>query len=132
MGAAAGLTSKQQPGPDNPLGFVKLNFNNSHSVYLHDPPSRSLFGRNFRAARSGCARVHGIEQRAAWVLAEQGWKEEHIKHMQERGSAQTCGSRRPCRSISRLGPPGRGQTASCSSAATFTRRTVLARPPGTY
>ena len=75
---AKGLTYRQQPGPDNPLGFVKINFNNSHSVYMHDTPSRSLFGRNFRAASSGCVRVAGIEQLAAWVLAEQGWRPEQV------------------------------------------------------
>jgi L,D-transpeptidase YcbB len=84
-GLAKGLTYRQQPGPDNPLGFVKINFNNSHSVYMHDTPSQSLFGRNFRAASSGCVRVAGIEQLAAWVLAEQGWKPEHIKQMKETG-----------------------------------------------
>ena len=46
---------------------------------MHDTPSQSLFGRNFRAASSGCVRVHGIEQLAAWVLAEQGWKPEHVQ-----------------------------------------------------
>ena len=34
-----GLTYRQQPGPDNPLGFVKINFHNAHSVYMHDTPS---------------------------------------------------------------------------------------------
>ena len=70
---------KQQPGPENPLGFVKINFHNAHSVYMHDTPSQSLFGRNFRAASSGCVRVHGIEQLAAWVLTDQGWKPEQVK-----------------------------------------------------
>jgi murein L,D-transpeptidase YcbB/YkuD len=82
---AKGLTYKQQPGPDNPLGFVKINFNNVHSVYMHDTPSQSLFGRNFRAASSGCVRVSGIDQLAAWLTAEQGWKPEHIKQMKETG-----------------------------------------------
>jgi len=79
------LTYRQQPGPDNPLGFVKINFNNSHSVYMHDTPSQSLFGRNFRAASSGCVRVAGIEQLAAWVLAEQGWRPEHVAQMKASG-----------------------------------------------
>ena len=39
----------------------------AHSVYMHDTPSQSLFGRNFRAASSGCVRVHG--HRAAGRLA---------------------------------------------------------------
>jgi murein L,D-transpeptidase YcbB/YkuD len=94
-GGATGLTYKQQPGPDNPLGFVKLNFNNSHAVYMHATPSPSLFGRNFRAASSGCVRVHGIEQLAAWVLAEQGWKEEHIKQIKETGERRDVRLRQP-------------------------------------
>ena len=77
--AAKGLTYRQQPGPENPLGFVKINFHNAHSVYMHDTPWQSLFGRNFRAASSGCVRVHGIEQLAAWLMAEQGWKPEHVQ-----------------------------------------------------
>jgi murein L,D-transpeptidase YcbB/YkuD len=82
---AKGLTYRQQPGPDNPLGFVKINFNNSHSVYMHDTPSQSLFGRNFRAASSGCVRVAGIGELAAWVLADQGWRPEHVAQMKESG-----------------------------------------------
>jgi murein L,D-transpeptidase YcbB/YkuD len=80
-----GLTYRQQPGPENPLGFVKINFHNAHAVYMHDTPSQSLFGRNFRAASSGCVRVHGIDQLAAWLMADQGWKPEHIAQMKETG-----------------------------------------------
>jgi len=90
-----GLTYRQQPGPENPLGFVKINFNNSHSVYMHDTPSQSLFGRNFRAASSGCVRVHGIEQLAAWVLADQGWRPEHVRQMKESGERRDVMLKRP-------------------------------------
>jgi L,D-transpeptidase YcbB len=83
--AAKALTFRQQPGPENPLGFVKINFHNSHSVYMHDTPSQSLFGRNFRAASSGCVRVRGVDQLAAWLIAEQGWKPEHIAQMKDSG-----------------------------------------------
>lgn len=82
---AKGLTYKQQPGPENPLGFVKINFDNAHSVYMHDTPSQSLFGRNFRAASSGCVRVQNVEQLAAWLVAEQGWNPEHVRQMKESG-----------------------------------------------
>jgi murein L,D-transpeptidase YcbB/YkuD len=92
---AKSLTYRQQPGPDNPLGFVKINFNNSHSVYMHDTPSQSLFGRNFRAASSGCVRVHGIEQLAAWVLADQGWRMEHVLHMKESGERRDVTLKKP-------------------------------------
>jgi L,D-transpeptidase YcbB len=90
-----GLTYRQQPGPENPLGFVKINFNNSHSVYMHDTPSQSLFGRNFRAASSGCVRVHGIEQLAAWVLADQGWRPEHVRQMKESGERRDVTLKKP-------------------------------------
>ena len=83
--AARGLTFRQQPGPENPLGFVKINFHNSHSVYMHDTPSQTLFGRNFRAASSGCVRISGIEQLAGWLMAEQGWTAERVLAMKKSG-----------------------------------------------
>jgi len=93
--AAKGLSYRQQPGPENPLGFVKINFHNAHSVYMHDTPSQSLFGRNFRAASSGCVRVHGIEHLAAWVLADQGWKPEHVQLMKESGERRDVTLKKP-------------------------------------
>ncbi|MDX2203771.1 MAG: L,D-transpeptidase family protein [Hyphomicrobiaceae bacterium] len=89
------LSFKQQPGPDNPLGFVKINFHNTHSVYMHDTPSQSLFGRNLRAASSGCVRIHGIEQLAAWLVAEQGWNQEHVLHMKQSGERRDVKLKKP-------------------------------------
>jgi murein L,D-transpeptidase YcbB/YkuD len=83
--ATKSLTYRQQPGPENPLGFVKINFGNPYSVYMHDSPSQSLFGRNFRAASSGCVRVHGMENLAAWLLADQGWRPEQVLQMKKSG-----------------------------------------------
>lgn len=83
--AARGLTFRQQPGPENPLGFVKINFHNSHSVYMHDTPSQTLFGRNFRAASSGCVRISGIEQLAAWLMVEQGWTTDRVLALKKSG-----------------------------------------------
>lgn len=94
-GAAKGLTFRQQPGPENPLGFVKMNFHNAHSVYMHDTPGQSLFGRNFRAASSGCVRIHGIENLAAWVVAEQGWRPEHVRQIRENGQRRDVTLKRP-------------------------------------
>lgn len=80
------LSYRQQPGKDNPLGFLKINFNNSHSVYMHDTPSESLFGRNVRAASSGCIRVRNIEQLAAWLLeGRSGWSRGRIEYVREKG-----------------------------------------------
>ena len=93
--AAKTLAYRQQPGPDNPLGFVKISFNNTHSVYMHDTPSQSLFGRNFRAASSGCVRVQGIEQLTAWIMGDQGWKPEHVLHMKESGERRDVALKKP-------------------------------------
>jgi murein L,D-transpeptidase YcbB/YkuD len=92
---ARGLTYRQQPGPDNPLGFVKINFHNNHSVYMHDSPSQSLFGRNFRAASSGCVRIQGVEQVAAWLVQEQGWSQERVLAMKKSGERLDVRLKRP-------------------------------------
>jgi L,D-transpeptidase YcbB len=94
--AASGYSFKQQPGPENPLGFVKINFNNAHSVYMHSTPSDNLFGRNFRAASSGCVRVSGIEQLAGWLLADQGgWSVERVLAMKKSGERLDVSLKKP-------------------------------------
>jgi L,D-transpeptidase YcbB len=72
-----------------------MNFPNAHSVYMHDTPGHSLFGRNFRAASSGCVRINGIEQLAAWVVSEQGWRPEHVQRMRESGERRDVQLNRP-------------------------------------
>ncbi len=46
----------QPPGPRNALGVVKILFPNKYSVYIHDTPTKSTFGADFRAASHGCVR----------------------------------------------------------------------------
>ena len=83
-GLPQSLAYKQQPGKENPLGFLKINFDSAQSVYMHDTPSETLFGRNFRAASSGCVRVQGIEQLALWLLQDDGkWSADRIAQMKE-------------------------------------------------
>jgi len=48
---------RQRPGGANALGKIKFLFPNSHDVYLHDTPSKSLFARSIRAYSHGCVRV---------------------------------------------------------------------------
>jgi len=48
---------RQRPGPGNSLGQIKFLFPNKHDVYLHDTPSKGLFGRAARALSHGCVRV---------------------------------------------------------------------------
>lgn len=76
----------EQPGKENPLGFLKINFDSAHSVYMHDTPSDRIFGRNFRSESSGCIRVHNIDNLAAWLLVGQrGWDADQIAEMKESG-----------------------------------------------
>jgi L,D-transpeptidase YcbB len=79
-------TYSEPPNKDNPLGFLKINFDSEHSVYMHDTPSESIFGRNFRSASSGCIRVHNIEHLATWLLGDQGgWSKDRVDKMKEGG-----------------------------------------------
>lgn len=77
---------RQQPWEDNSMGFVKINFPNRHSVYMHDTPSKSLFGRNFRAESSGCVRVQNVSQLVAWMLEpNEGWDIRHVLQLKQTG-----------------------------------------------
>ena len=84
--AVYGYAYRQQPWEDNSMGFVKINFHNAHSVYLHDTPSKSLFGRNFRAHSSGCVRVQNVEQLVGWLLhSNGGWDTSRVLQMKHTG-----------------------------------------------
>ncbi len=69
---------RQDPGPRNSLGTVKIHFPNPHAVYLHDTPSKSLFGRNVRANSSGCVRVEHVHDLTTWILKAQGWDRKRV------------------------------------------------------
>lgn len=74
-----GKTVRQKPGPWNALGKVKFLFPNSHSIYLHDTPSKSLFSLERRAFSHGCIRVEDPRRLAIYVLRHQPeWTEEKI------------------------------------------------------
>lgn len=86
----------QQPGKENPLGFLKINFGNSHSVYMHDTPSDRIFGRNFRSASSGCIRVHNIAHLAQWLLVgNRGGTAENIAALKASGKRYDVRLKKP-------------------------------------
>lgn len=60
---------RQDAGPDNALGRIKFMFPNPFHVYLHDTPSKSLFGRNSRALSHGCIRVQSPLDLGRMILA---------------------------------------------------------------
>ena len=61
-------TIKQSPGPDNALGQIVFNFDNSYSVYLHDTPNRSFFDQSERALSHGCIRVENPDKLVEFFL----------------------------------------------------------------
>jgi L,D-transpeptidase YcbB len=87
---------RQRPGPDNALGTVKFMMPNPHNVYLHDTPSRELFGRTERAFSSGCIRVERPLELVELVLRNQpGWDRERIERVVSSGQPTTVMLRQP-------------------------------------
>ncbi|HVI28557.1 L,D-transpeptidase family protein [Hansschlegelia sp.] len=59
---------REDPGETNSLGTVRLNMANKYGVYMHDTPSKNLFGGNDRFQSSGCMRVQNVKELVAWLL----------------------------------------------------------------
>jgi murein L,D-transpeptidase YcbB/YkuD len=83
--AVKGYFFAQKPGDENPLGFIKINFHNPYSVYMHDTPGKSIFAKNFRAESSGCVRIQNIPQLTAWLLKDGGWDLPRVNSMKQTG-----------------------------------------------
>ncbi len=82
-------TLRQDPGPNNALGRVKLMFPNPYLVYLHDTPSQALFDRAERAFSSGCVRVERALELAALVLDEPDkWNAQSVAAVMAGGKLQ--------------------------------------------
>jgi murein L,D-transpeptidase YcbB/YkuD len=70
--SASDVSMRQRPGPGNALGRIKFMFPNSHAIYLHDTPSKSLFQRDVRSFSHGCVRVmNPMDFADALLLLEQ-------------------------------------------------------------
>jgi len=62
----------QQPSPGNSLGRVKIVFDNPYDIYIHDTPSKGLFGLRTRTFSSGCVRLEQATDFANVLLANDG------------------------------------------------------------
>lgn len=77
---------RQRPGPTNSLGLVKFLFPNSNNIYLHDTPSKSLFGSEKRAFSHGCIRVEKPVELANLILKDDpNWTSEKIDVAMHKG-----------------------------------------------
>ncbi len=80
---------RQKPGPQNSLGLVKFLFPNSYSIYLHDTPSKSLFGESSRAFSHGCIRVKEPAKLANFLLQQKKiWTPQKIDAAMHSGKEQ--------------------------------------------
>jgi len=75
------LRFRQPPGERNALGHIKFMFPNKYAVYLHDTPSRSLFGNRVRAFSHGCVRVQDPFSLADVLLEGSRWNAESMKRL---------------------------------------------------
>src|SRR5690606_1475100 len=70
---------RQEPGAANSMGHCKINFYNPYDCYLHDTPTKALFGENARFHSSGCVRVDNVNQLVAWLLRDNGdWDQARV------------------------------------------------------
>lgn len=61
---------RQDGGPGNALGQVRIDMPNTLAVYMHDTPKQELFRSDVRFHSSGCARVEGVRDLAVWLLRD--------------------------------------------------------------
>jgi murein L,D-transpeptidase YcbB/YkuD len=86
---------RQQPGPNNSLGRLKIMFPNEHMVYLHDTPSRELFSRSERTFSSGCIRVEEVLELAQFLLDDPAWDQAAIAKVIAEGKTRRVSLRQP-------------------------------------
>jgi L,D-transpeptidase YcbB len=65
---AANYILRQDSGAGNSLGTIRIGMPNKLAVYMHDTPSKRLFGADYRFLSHGCVRVQGVYDYAQWLL----------------------------------------------------------------
>jgi L,D-transpeptidase YcbB len=76
---------RQDTGEQNSMGAIRINIPNVHSVYMHDTPSKGLFGENARFHSSGCARVQNVRELVAWILAGTKYDRSEVDRLMRSG-----------------------------------------------
>ena len=74
---------RQDPGPWNALGRIKIVFPNEYNVYIHGTPAQELFERDRRSFSHGCIRASRPLELAEFLLAgeKQTWSTAKIQEI---------------------------------------------------
>ena len=88
---------RQDPGPWNALGLVRINMPNKDIVYMHDTPLKPLFKQRHRAFSAGCVRVEGVMDLVSWIARyEPGLNEPGaIENLVDGGRPEELREKRP-------------------------------------
>lgn len=80
---------RQDPGPQNALGLVRIDMPNEHGVYMHDTPMKKLFDQRGRAFSAGCVRVQDVFSLVAWIARDEpvGLDRQRIEEILAAGQA---------------------------------------------
>ena len=70
VGKTPNVVIRQEPGPWNALGQVRVNMPNSYAVYMHDTNQKTHFSHEYRFESHGCVRVDNVRDLAAWLLQD--------------------------------------------------------------
>src|SRR5262249_17077368 len=91
------LKFRQDPGPQNALGLVRLDMPNAEGVYMHDTPMKPLFNQRARAFSAGCVRVQDVFALAEWIARhEAGWERPgRVKEILDAGQSFDLNLTRP-------------------------------------
>lgn len=87
---------RQDPGPFNALGVVRLDMPNKHTVYMHDTPLQRLFRYGLRPYSAGCVRVHRVLELSEWLTeGKAGWTGRRIRNVVAAGKSETVTFAKP-------------------------------------
>ena len=87
---------RQQPGKGNAMASVKINFPNKYAVYMHDTPTKQLFGAGQRYFSSGCVRIDKVHLLTDWLLnSQEDWNPEKIQSVVKSGDRTDVKVHRP-------------------------------------